>query len=92
MHLYVTSKPHCFDLNNLSLEFDVSGQHFKELPGFDHLPVCEWNSIFSGEKRLLQAGPENSLLKLRVFFIPKITMLVLRILALRRNFSKVMLN
>ena len=78
-----------FGSTNLSWFRDVSGQHFMELPGYDHL--CQENSIFFRGKEA-SSGRENSLLKLRVFFIPKITMLVLRILALRRNFSKVMLN
>ena len=86
----MTSKPHCLISINLSLEFDVSGQHFMELSGYDNL--YQWNSIFSREKRLLLAGPENSLLKSRVFFMAKITMLVLRIPVVRRNFSEVTLN
>ena len=78
-----------FGSTNLSWFRDVSGQHFMELPRYDHL--CQENSIFfPGKRGFFWQG--NSLLKLRVFFMPKITMLVLRIPALRRNFSKVMLN
>ena len=43
-----------FGSTNLSWFRDVSGQHFMELPGYDHL--SQWNSIFSGEKGLLLAG------------------------------------
>ena len=43
-----------FGSTNLSWFRDVSGQHFMELSGYDHL--CQENSIFSGEKRLLLAG------------------------------------
>ena len=44
-----------FGSTNLSWFRDVSGQHFMELSGYDHL--CQEKSIFfSGEKRLLLAG------------------------------------
>ena len=45
-----------FGSTNLSWFRDVSGQHFMELPGYDHL--CQEKSFFffSGEKRLLLAG------------------------------------
>ena len=79
-----------FGSTNLSWFRDVSGQHFMELPGYDHL--CQENSIFFFRGKEASSGRENSLLKVRVFFMPKITMLFLRIPALRRHFSKVMLN
>ena len=37
-----------FGSTNLSWFRDVSGQHFMELPGYDHL--CQGNSVFCGEK------------------------------------------
>ena len=43
-----------FGTTNLSRLRDVSGQHFMELPGYDHL--YQGSSVFSGEKRLLLAG------------------------------------
>ena len=79
-----------FGSTNLSWFGDVSGQHFMELPGYDHL--CQEKSFFCFRGKEASSGRKNSPLKLRVFFMPKITMLVLRIPALRRNFSKVMLN
>ena len=80
-----------FGSTNLSWFRDVSGQHFMELPGYDHL--CQEKSFFFFFRgKEASSGRENSLLKLRVFFMPKIKMLVLRIPALRRNFSKIMLN
>ena len=79
-----------FGSTNLSWFRDVSGQHFMQLPGYDHL--CQENSIFFCRGKEASSGSENSLLKLRVFLMPKITILVLRIPALRLNFSKVMLN
>ena len=54
--------------------------------------ICVKRIVFFFRGKEASSGRENSLLKLRVFFMPKITMLVLRIPALRRNFSKVMLN
>ena len=81
-----------FGSTNLSWFRDVSGQHFMELPGYD-LIICVKRIVFFFRGKEASSGRENNgLLKLRVFFMPKITMLVLRIPALRRNFSKVMLN
>lgn len=80
-----------FGSTNLSWFRDVSGQHFMELPGYD-LIICVKRIVFFFRGKEASSGRENSLLKLRVFFMPKITMLVLRIPALRQNFSKVMLN
>ena len=80
-----------FGSTNLSWFRDVSGQHFMELPGYD-LIICVKRIVFFFRGKEASSGRENSLLKLRVFFMPKITMLVLRIPALRLNFSKVVLN
>ena len=54
-----------FGSTNPSWFRDVSGQHFMQLPGYDHL--CQENSIFFRGKEA-SSGRENSLLKLRVFF------------------------
>ena len=60
-----------FGSTNLCWFRDVSGQHFMELPGYDLL--YQGNSVFSLRGKEASSDRQNSLLKSRVFFMPKIT-------------------
>ena len=51
-----------FGSTNLSWFRDVSGQHFMELPGYDHL--CQENSIFfPGKRGFLWQGKQSLKIK-----------------------------